>query len=92
MVLHLEAGTCVTDVNETDVSNLAFECYQSAKYTTDDDANLDFQCPTCGVEFAFISGLLQHAESDACDESLADGSLGKFLRFLNKRIYPVVRA
>jgi hypothetical protein len=86
MVLHLEAGTCDAGVGGSDIVDLAFECYQSAKYTTDDDADYDFQCPTCEAQFDYMSALLQHAESDSCDEKLEIGSLAKFLRFLDSRI------
>ncbi|KAH7308488.1 hypothetical protein B0I35DRAFT_442053 [Stachybotrys elegans] len=86
MVLHLEAGGCGSGVDEEDISDLAFECYQASKYTTGDGSDYDFECPTCETPFAFISGLLQHVESDACEEELVNGPLGRFLRFLRTRV------
>jgi hypothetical protein len=59
--------------------NIAFECYQSGRYTSD-DPNFKFQCPSIGV-------LLQHAVSDACDEHLGKiRALGDFLYYLDKNL------
>lgn len=86
MVLHLEAGTCASGVTVDDVTDIAFDCYQSKRYTSD-HPNFNFKCPTCGTAFSFMSALLQHAESDYCDENLADEMrpLGKFLHYLQLR-------
>lgn len=83
MVLHLEAGGCTSGADCDDVTTVAFDCYRSSEYTTDnDDDDYDFQCPTCGARFAFMSSLLQHAESDRCDETPERGPLAQFLRDL----------
>ncbi|KAH8686745.1 hypothetical protein BGZ61DRAFT_453566 [Ilyonectria robusta] len=87
MVLHLETGGCASGTNRSDVCDIAFDCYQSGHYTCDDDRDFDFSCPTCDVPFLFMSALLQHAESEACDETLEwYTALGKFLHFLRQRI------
>jgi uncharacterized protein (DUF983 family) len=45
-----------------------------------------FMCPTCQTTFLHMSGVLQHAESDRCDEDLGQGRpLWKFLRFVQSR-------
>lgn len=43
-----------------------------------------YKCPGCDVRFSVISGLLQHVESNACDEGIYQGSgiIGKLLHFL----------
>jgi len=71
MVLHLEAGTCESGADSDRVTEIAFDCYQSGKYTCDDNSEFDFECPTCNTPFTWMSGLLQHVESDSCDEQLA---------------------
>lgn len=86
MVLHLEAGSCESGVNEDFVDEVAFACYQSDRYTSN-DPDFDFRCPTCDTLFLFMSGLLQHTESDTCDEHLGrNTALGKFLHYLRLRL------
>lgn len=71
MMLHLEAGTCVSDVDLDEINQLAFECYQAQNYESN-NLDFDFECPTCQTPFSFMSGLLQHAESNYCDEVLEE--------------------
>lgn len=86
MLLHLETGHCNSGVDDETVSSLAWRCYQSKHYTSYDD-EYDFKCPTCDTPFAAMSRLIQHAESDACDEELEGQSpLGRFLRFLRTQV------
>lgn len=86
MLLHLEPGACQAEIDEGDIVDLALECYQSSRYTSD-NPGYNFQCPICETPFEKVSGLLQHIKSDACEESLAIGSpLWKFLRFLRSRL------
>ncbi|KAH7117329.1 hypothetical protein EDB81DRAFT_668295 [Dactylonectria macrodidyma] len=87
MVLHLEARTCTSGIGLEEITDLAFECRQSRHYASE-NPDFDFECPTCQTPFAYISGLLQHAESDCCDEELGENSpLGIFLRFVRSRIH-----
>ncbi|KAH8879179.1 hypothetical protein GQ53DRAFT_800349 [Thozetella sp. PMI_491] len=85
MILHLEAGTCESGVNNEWVGQIASQCHRSRCYTSD-DPEFDFMCPTCETPFSYISGVLQHVESNYCKEDVAHGtSLWKFLRFLQSR-------
>lgn len=82
MLLHMEYGGCPSEVDEDELIGIALECDQSRHYECNDGKN-NFECPTCGSPFLQMSGLLQHAESDACQESLAyEEPLSEFLRFL----------
>ncbi|KAI6080515.1 hypothetical protein F4821DRAFT_273790 [Hypoxylon rubiginosum] len=73
MMLHLEAGNCESETDEDYMTRMAFKCSESGKYIC------------CDTPFSFISGALQHVESDYCDKDLtANSSLSKFLRFLEK--------
>ena len=47
-----------------------------------------YKCPGCGVRFSVLSGLLQHVESNACNEGVhqGSGSIGKLLHFLLLRV------
>ena len=74
MVLHLEAGTCESCADEAFVHNVAFKCALSQGYTSNKD-DYDFQCPDCGSYFMSIGALLQHAESDSCNEDLTSFSV-----------------
>ena len=64
-VIAPEAGTCVSGYIEH-VNQLTFHCDQAEDYTSD-DSDFGFECPCCQTSFAFISGLLQYAESGCCD-------------------------
>lgn len=63
MVLHLEARGCVSGADSRLVDNAAFNCLEG-EYLGSDDPNSPFMCPRCTSTFRFMSGLLQHAESD----------------------------
>ncbi|KAL7785493.1 hypothetical protein V8C37DRAFT_419977 [Trichoderma ceciliae] len=85
MVLHLEVGNCPSAVGREDVDRIARLCHQAIRYI---DGDGDYVCPTCSKYFRFMSGLLQHAESDSCGESLRKKMrpLSVFLRFLETRV------
>jgi hypothetical protein len=86
MLLHLESGQCECETDSDEIEQLAFECYQSRHYASDDN-DYPFQCPTCASQFSHMSALFQHVESDYCDEAVLPGRpLNKFLRFLESRI------
>ncbi len=85
MVLHLETGACASNVDCDWVDSVAFECY-AAMYYTSDQGGFDFMCPTCQVPFVYMSSVLQHAESNRCEECMTRGSpLWRFLRYLRSR-------
>ncbi|KAL7911876.1 hypothetical protein GGI35DRAFT_301160 [Trichoderma velutinum] len=87
MVLHLEVGCCPSGVDDEDIDNLAGECRQWPRFLNT-ESGLRYRCPTCGEKFKFMSGLLQHAESERCNEDLDEtyGPLAIFLRFLRSRL------
>ncbi|KAK3384149.1 hypothetical protein B0T24DRAFT_607407 [Lasiosphaeria ovina] len=83
MVLHLEAGTCESGATSDFVTATALTYFRPGKYTCNGDSGLGFKCRTCGATFSFVSAVLQHAESDSCNEHLAGRRpLGRFLRHL----------
>ncbi|KAL7941319.1 hypothetical protein V8C42DRAFT_335401 [Trichoderma barbatum] len=85
MMLHLEIGTCPSGLCWLDIDEYARECYQADEYCDQRD---EYRCPTCGKRFQYMSGLLQHVESESCDENLKRwmSPLAIFLRFLRSRI------
>lgn len=85
MVLHLEMGTCSSGIDLQAINDIAWNCRESDEYIDNDG---DYKCPTCERYFKFMSGLLQHVESDSCDETLRweDSPLSIFLRFLEARV------
>ncbi|KAI8648646.1 hypothetical protein NCS57_01476300 [Fusarium keratoplasticum] len=86
MMLHLEAGTCPSEVDCLTIDELASECRQSQYYSCN-DPNYDYECPSCETPFRYMSGLLQHIENGPCDEDLSwHSALGIFLRFIRTRI------
>lgn len=47
-----------------------------------------FRCPSCNERFKVLSGLVQHVESDRCDEGIYEGtgSIAKMLKYLRLRV------
>src|ERR1700743_72524 len=101
MVLHLESGGCVSEIDKLDLNESAAMCFQWKAYLNegfrdemlarhDLQAEYDrpvypFNCPGCRTEFTKLSGLFQHANSKACDQSLYGGKMGKLIRWLEVR-------
>lgn len=86
MMLHLESGCCSSNTCKEEVDDLAEECYQAHRYTSD-DPEYPFECTDCEATFPAMSALLQHVESETCSAESSPGSpLGKFLKFLRSRI------
>lgn len=93
MLIHLENG-CATDIGELD--RLAVAGYSWPEYVRDGwgrwleeseqvgrsrSRPKVFCCPSCNGRFKYLSGLVQHAESDACEEDFhyGFGSIGRLL-------------
>ena len=87
MVLHLEADTCESGADIDYVIGIAFACYPSGKYTSN-ESEYDFSCPICKSLFDSMGAPLQHAESDRCSEDMTDKRRGlcKFLRHLQLQV------
>lgn len=85
MLLHMETGGCEGGINLNFIDEVALGCYQSRMYTSD-STDFGFQCPTCSTPFSYMSALLQHAESDACEEDIRDKPLKQFLNYLRSRL------
>ncbi|PQK16858.1 hypothetical protein BB8028_0007g00590 [Beauveria bassiana] len=86
MILHMENGGCELAVDCDFITSLAFECDSSDWYECSTD-HYNFECPTCKTPFQNVSGLLQHAESDACKETMKKGApLFRLVRFLRSRL------
>ena len=85
MVLHLEAGTCVTGINRWWVERTALD-YFGAHHYTSQDPDFTFMCPTCQTGVRHVSGLLQHIESNCCDEKVYGSPVGYMLEYMSIRI------
>lgn len=72
----VDAEHCVELLNREDPQDLR------AKY---DDSFYPFRCPTCKKAYSKLSGLFQHAYSDACSQEVHGGKLGKLTKWLKKR-------
>jgi hypothetical protein len=44
-----------------------------------------FRCPGCNVGFTKLSGLFQHAYSQACNQGLHEGKMAKLIKWLENR-------
>ncbi|KAK2589667.1 hypothetical protein QQS21_012653 [Conoideocrella luteorostrata] len=86
MVLHWETGICTSGINDCLVDDLARTFFQGKQYVHDEPGELWYKCPTCQEECTYISALISHAESDACEENLVcKAPLRLFLEFLRRR-------
>ena len=96
MLLHLETG-CDTDIGQLD--QLAAACSSWRAYVArakwnelrasvqvgrSKDRIEMYNCPECREGFQYLSSLVQHVESDACQEGICEGSgsIGKLLHYL----------
>ncbi|KAI1032819.1 hypothetical protein LB504_006275 [Fusarium proliferatum] len=86
MLLHLETGTCTSGADRYSVLDAGRQCYRAFYYVSVTRGH-PFQCPTCETPFSLMSGLVQHVESDHCDECLdEDRPLRVFLNQLRLRL------
>jgi hypothetical protein len=96
-IIHLEHGTC-SNIDYTDLNKRAAECLDWTYFIdeafcdelfdygkTEFDVN-PFMCPTCDAVMPTLSCLFQHAESDACAQTLDDGAVGYLTWFLGSRL------
>lgn len=85
MVLHLERATCASGADIDTVYDATDATPGFSEYRSH-DSYFPFHCISCGT-FRFMSGLLQHVESDACHERL--GRLGPLDEFLDELVWVV---
>ena len=86
VMLHLEAGECVTGADIDIIDSLTLEFCQRRKYTNSSSDWYRYECPDCGKDFLRMSGLLQHADSFACDADADEELLSQVLRFIETRL------
>lgn len=88
MLIHLEAGNCPSGTDKEMIDDLAFQLYQSKKYTNDRDDYYPYHCPGCYTNVRTVSGLFQHAESvPGCQRWLKSSNcLGKLDWFIYCRV------
>ncbi|KAL2432178.1 hypothetical protein ABEF95_003249 [Exophiala dermatitidis] len=67
MALHLESGYCTSGVDLDKIDNAVFDDAHCAEYVNDWMDEYRFRCPNCEKDFRFVSGLLQHVDSRACN-------------------------
>ncbi|KAL7921257.1 hypothetical protein ACQKWADRAFT_314070 [Trichoderma austrokoningii] len=81
IILHLELGECKSGVQARHVNCCARD-EQGAEWIIGGDGS--YQCPECDRKFKFMSGLVQHAEGEACRNAMRhkNSPLAQFLRYL----------
>jgi len=101
MVIHLESGACESEIDIIDLNESAAMCFQWKAYLDEEfrddlldrhdlrsaysDSVYPFKCPECDTVFTKLSGLFQHVYSEACDQDLYEGKIGKLVRWLEVR-------
>lgn len=101
MILHIENGGCTSDLTSQDLNMTAARCYQWHHYLDEDyrtdmldsedledlytDTVFPYQCPGCESDFSMLSGLLQHASSNTCEQTLQSGAIGKLVKWLDNQ-------
>ena len=84
MMIHLESGNCKSQVTIDDIDTWALEGHRSWTYVNQ-EGSTRYKCPTCGSPLDYISGLMQHLESNACHGSL-ERNLDSLSDHLERRI------
>lgn len=78
-VLHQETGTCESGMTAQFIHQLGRVIgHQSFRRSGEDYEDYRFECTQCATGFRFMSALIQHAESPACDLGLRCGPLARF--------------
>ncbi|KAL5381115.1 hypothetical protein DPSP01_007371 [Paraphaeosphaeria sporulosa] len=101
MIIHLESGACESSIDHLDLNSTAAECHLWTQFVSKDyrDGMLakhdlgrmyqgkvyPFECPKCDSVFSKLSGLFQHINSSACDQTLYEGAIKRLCRFLRSR-------
>ncbi|UKZ69693.1 uncharacterized protein TrAtP1_010696 [Trichoderma atroviride] len=85
VILHLEQGACESGVRLQHIDYCAKACHSAQWYL---HAGGGYKCPTCDWRFRFMSALVQHVESDSCDEAMRwkNDPLAIFFRFIKTSI------
>ncbi|PLB48185.1 hypothetical protein P170DRAFT_410888 [Aspergillus steynii IBT 23096] len=90
VLIHLESGSCPSNITEEEIDEIAHECYQNRKYTNEglEDGGWLYKCPHCEIEFSKLSGLYQHAEDvPSCSFLIKGyGCLAKLERFIARSL------
>jgi len=79
MLIHLESDGCDSDISFDDLDQVAFECYQSKKYSTDCGDEPPYFYPGRQAEIATLAGLFQ-------EYTVSPGCLAKLQRFIQKHM------
>jgi hypothetical protein len=98
MIIHLESGTCESEIDILDLNQSAAQCFQWKAYLDEkfrsellnrrdlrsdyDETVYPFHCPECDTVFTKLSGLFQHVYSKACKQDLYEGKVAKLVRWL----------
>lgn len=85
MVLHLEEATCASGA-DLEVINVAAKLTPGIGVYLSYNSSYPYDCSSC-KSLRFMSGLLQHIESDRCGDRLGRGGpLDTFIRQLSWRV------
>lgn len=72
MFIHLESGACASGVDRKDINQWMRTGYNCGRYVRDGGLPVVYICPECDRHFTSTSGLLQHVESNSCNEDVDD--------------------
>jgi len=84
MLIHLESGACPSEVTLDDIDSWAAQ-YRQFNHYIDSQAENRYSCPGCENKFRYLSGLLQHLESNACRRTIKNALRG-LLSFLDRKV------
>ena len=84
MLIHLESGACSSEVTLDDINDWALQYRRFSSYI-DPQAEYPYSCPGCENKFRYLSGLLQHLESNACGRTV-NNALRGLQSFLARKV------
>lgn len=85
MLIHLESGACSSRVDKEQIDWWMRNAYSCRKYVRYGGLPLSYVCPGCDRDFNRLSGLLQHIESNSCQEDIDSAMLA-----LRRELEPLV--
>lgn len=86
MVQHIEHATCESGLNSDRIRNLALDLDYRGDFTDDRDRHYPFRCYRCGYSFRFVSSLLQHVESNSCEQEIHQYPIWGLLDRMQRRL------
>lgn len=87
-MLHIEYSGCEGRIDDDSLWEIVSGHDYGAKHVWFDEGGEWFECPVYDADFRYLSGLLQHAESEACEANVEPESLlFQLVGYVKRRVW-----